>query len=96
MSYARFGWEGSDVYVFLNVHGYFECCGCWMEPPPETNPESGFGMSFTCKDTQGMIDHLRKHEEEGHTVPDYTFERLEAEREENDQWIKGEGGEADE
>jgi hypothetical protein len=26
MSYARFGWEDSDVYVYEHVGGYIECC----------------------------------------------------------------------
>jgi len=28
MSYARFGWDGSDVYVFMHVSGHLECCAC--------------------------------------------------------------------
>lgn len=32
MSYARFG-EGSNIYVYENVGGYFECCACSLAQP---------------------------------------------------------------
>ena len=32
MSYARFG-EGSDIYVYEHVGGYFECCACSLSKP---------------------------------------------------------------
>lgn len=38
MSYARFGADGSDVYVFLSVGnaehpgGWLECCSCRLQP----------------------------------------------------------------
>ena len=76
MSFARFGWEDSDVYIFLNVAGHFECCYC--------------GISDQCKyySTDEMITHLREHLAAGQTVPEDTFTRLEAERVENDEFVK--------
>lgn len=81
MSYARFGSQGSDVYVYAGSRG-FVCCWCWLNKPPKTNPESVFGADTLCDTEQEMIDHLRKHREAGHTVPNRAIERLESEREE--------------
>jgi hypothetical protein len=73
MSYCRF--SDGDVYVFLDIHGYFSCCGCFLDkdrPYPTT---------------EDIIIHLREHEAAGHYVPEFTFQSLEADREENDKWI---------
>lgn len=83
MSYARFG-SDSDVYVFLNVSGYFECCGC--ELLTDT-------MSATFKTTDEMVTHLREHIAAEHAVPDFTIPALETERKENDSWIENYDGE---
>jgi hypothetical protein len=79
VSYARFGWDNSDVYVFLSVGGHLECCGCVLAEY-RTSPR------FTT--TAEMIQHLDKHRETGHTVPDDCYERLLAEAEANDEWIR--------
>lgn len=63
MSYCRFAWDNSDVYVYEGSYG-FECCGCKMLP------------SFTCDTELEMIEHLIKHLEIGHTVPQYAFTGL--------------------
>lgn len=94
MSYARFGWDGSDVYVYMDVNGYLNCCMCllqdveWVEDetipifehrlePIEPIIETRF---YT---TQGMIDHLAKHREAGHTVPEGIEDELRADDKEN-------------
>lgn len=72
MSYARFGWDDSDVYVFAtNYEGAdgWECCGCGM-----------YEESFYTHLISVMIDHLKQHRERGHTVPQYAVDRLIAER----------------
>jgi len=66
MSYARFGCDGSDVYVFTSTAG-LECCGCALEdatavPVFESNV--------------AMIAHLERHVAAGHVVPDNCLERL--------------------
>ena len=71
MSLARFGADGSDVYVFemaCREDSVFECCGCllWKEGDDSTSALTA----------QEMIDHLKKHVEAGHIVPDYTLEEL--------------------
>src|SRR3990167_2126089 len=64
MSYCRFAWDGSDVYVYGGEHG-IECCGCGLE-------EHG-----TRTDTpEEMIMHLAEHKKAGHFVPLYAIERL--------------------
>ena len=76
MSYARFGWEGSDVYVYLDVGGYLACCGCCLSD------------YWRHDDTASMIAHLREHQAAGHHVPEETIAELEADRVANDAWIR--------
>lgn len=64
MSYCRFAWEGSDVYVFEGQSG-LECCGCKLS-------ERGFGTS----EPEEMIKHLALHRRAGHYVPDGAILRL--------------------
>lgn len=61
MSYARFGWDGSDVYVYESDRGW-ECCGC-------ISHEQTFG-SFTTTDLDAFFAHLDEHRRAGHHVPD--------------------------
>ena len=82
MSYARFGWGGSNVYVFLDVGGYLRCCACWLTQFTDPDPR------FTT--TAAMVDHLREHVVAGHMVPDETIADLLADAEENDAWIADE------
>lgn len=83
MSYARFGWDGSDVYVFLDVGGFLSCCGCGLSR-----------KSFKANSTDEMIAHLREHIAAGDCVPADVIPGLEAVRAENDSFIK-QGGEPD-
>jgi hypothetical protein len=57
MSYARFS-ASSDVYVFMSVGGWLECCGCLLED------------EWVFTDTASMIEHLAEHRAAGHSVPD--------------------------
>lgn len=75
MSYARWS-PGSDVYVFTNVGGFIECCGCSLSE-----------HSFQAFSTDEMLAHLEEHKAVGHDVPSYCIEGLEADREENDSFI---------
>lgn len=77
MAYARFGGD-SDVYVFFNNAGYYECCGCRL---------GGWPML----DTPGeMLAHLSEHQRAGHKVPAEAIEALKAEQVE----LEREGGDA--
>lgn len=56
MSYARFS-ATSDVYVFFNNGGYFECCGCRLKKPDL--------MTMVAEE---MAVHLVEHRRAGHKV----------------------------
>lgn len=69
MSYARFGWWESDVYIFattIDGREVIECCGCHVND----------GASITCDGPQEMLDHVRGHREFGDHVPSDVDERL--------------------
>lgn len=86
MSYARFGADGSDVYVFFSVDHMLECCGCrlqkWMwvdgdELTPGSRLEPvGEIVPDTFGSTAEMEAHLQRHIAEGHHVPDYVIPDL--------------------
>lgn len=56
LSYARFGWDGSDVYVYMGKDA-LACCGCFI------------GEQWNFYSTQTMVDHLEKHIAAGYNVP---------------------------
>ena len=64
MSYCRFAWNGSDVYVFDHVDGGIECCGC------------RFGDTTRFGTPEEAITHLGLHRRAGHFVPEYAITRL--------------------
>jgi len=99
MSYCRFI-EG-DVYVFLDVGGYLNCCGCilqereWIDD--ETRPIikgylKSIGEIIETKfyTTADMLKHLELHQEKEQYVPDSCIIGLREDQEENDKWISEE------
>lgn len=72
MSYCRFAWDNSDVYVYGGSNGIV-CCGCSLTPDrwPET------------EDPLEMVGHLLEHRRAGHTVPQYAIDEL---RDEAGRW----------
>lgn len=74
MSYSRF--IEADVYVFMSVGGWLECCGCWLAEEEE-------GMAFRAFTTDAMIKHLKRHEETGFHVPEGIYDELRADDEIN-------------
>ena len=72
MSYARWGLEQSDVYVYPSGGGDIVCCGCTFEPEGE-NEVPG---NFTARGPKEMLEHLLKHIERGDVVPESALERL--------------------
>lgn len=64
MSYARKGLDGSDVYVYP-TGGPIVCHEC---------PFSGDNHEELSP--AGMLDHMRRHREAGHTVPQAAIDRL--------------------
>lgn len=93
MSYARFGWDGSDVYVFRSKRA-LECCGCLLQQREYVDaPASLFGFhirelgehieqEFTT--TAGMLAHLEAHRAAGHVVPADCISELLADAAAND------------
>lgn len=85
MSYARFGWDGSDVYVFTSSQG-IECCACVLQKYRwQNNPGSILGgylkevppiIPKIFRSNAEMITHLGLHRAAGHTVPQHAFDRL--------------------
>ena len=62
MSYCRFGWEGSDVYVIAHCDGGFVCyCG---------------GEGSHTDTEEEMIVHLAAHRRKGDFVPQHAIEGL--------------------
>jgi hypothetical protein len=74
MSYARFGWGGSDIYVFMSVNGWLECCGC---------PLLEWPASYQALSTDDMVRHLDEHTRAGHKVPADVIPALRADDAEN-------------
>lgn len=73
MSWARFGADDSDVYLFPTTHpddGHVaECCGCQL-PEYKATHDSLWGHFHTA-DLAEFLAHLDKHRAAGHVVPDY-------------------------
>lgn len=62
MSYARWGHEGSDVYVIRTDNGYY--CHCSLQ------------TTTVCGTPEEMIVHLAGHRRSGDTVPVSAILRL--------------------
>jgi hypothetical protein len=71
VSYARWGWEGSNVYVYMHPGG-LECCGC------------DFDGGCSAATTDAMVAHLRRHMAAGDCVPTSVIPDLLRDRDEND------------
>jgi hypothetical protein len=69
MSYARFGWDGSDVYVFEHSGGFIQCCMCIFSEGDEN-------WNTDLKTAREALAHLDAHVDAGHHVPARTFERM--------------------
>lgn len=87
MSYAKWGQENSDVYLFGgvahpppdDVH-VIVCCGCLLarEDPDDwlMSPSLDFGTK------EAVLAHLQEHLDAGHTVPGSAIERIQS-----DDWL---------
>jgi hypothetical protein len=70
MSYCRFGWDRSNVYVYASDEA-LHCCGCALKIPARDK----WG-DFNTRAFSEMIAHLEAHQAAGHNVPQYAFDRL--------------------
>lgn len=86
MAFARFGWDGSDVYLFGGVTGpdfddmsthIIICGGCLLTGGEGAGEPWGDSADFTSRDM--LLAHLQQHRTAGHTVPDSAIERIMAE-----------------
>lgn len=77
MSYARFGFEGSNVYVYSDGE-QLHCCMCRMEQMADDETD------FCTNSRTRMALHLSAHRAYGHTVPESAFERLRLEAQTQD------------
>lgn len=66
MSYARFGCDDSDVYVYADVRGGITCCGCGICD----------GSIVNLQTSGQMVEHLDAHRAKGHLVPNFTYEEI--------------------
>lgn len=83
MSYCRWGWGGSDVYIFgteWTGKRSIECCGCGLDDASEAG-------AFL--ETYGdLLRHISAHRAAGEHVPDYVDERIRAEiADPAEQWV---------
>ena len=74
MSYARMVEGVSDVYLFHDVYGGWDCCGCPLHVGP------GRAMLWTIG---AVLDHMQEHLDNGDLVPGYALERIRAEIDEH-------------
>ena len=70
MSYCRFGYGGSEVYVFENTPDRFVCCECSLTT---LTPQD---INTIVTGRQAMLKHLLVHRKAGHNVPDEALDRL--------------------
>jgi len=78
MSYARFGWHGSDVYIYLDSAGYLCCCAC--------SARSDMG-SYKAYSTSEMMRHIDYHQSLGDHVPKDAIDQLVRDNEQNMRYI---------
>jgi hypothetical protein len=74
MSYARWGVDGSEVYVFAYggpdvPETYWTCLHCRLTPGPVI-------VSHTTDTAREMFNHLVAHRLAGHVVPQRAFDCL--------------------
>lgn len=66
MSLARWGVDGSDIYLYDSFDGGYECCSCSLH----------HGVTCHLKDNKEAMRHVRRHVSRGDIVPLYTFAAL--------------------
>lgn len=60
----------SDLYLFWNTDGFFECCACPLD-------RDGRSVLLPEDDTAACIAHVREHIAAGHAVPEHVIPYLE-------------------
>lgn len=85
MSIVRWGYKGSELYIYDVSDTEHVCCGCCFNDPEEYDHGGYLGQvwirgSFVCKTYDEMIEHVERHIEADHSVPDYVINELERRR----------------
>lgn len=89
MSYARWGRDGSDVYVYQHIKGPMVCCGCLLAREPDAPTP---WPDFHATTVADMLEHLAQHRDAGHRVPRFVDDRLKEERAEIEAFIREAAG----
>jgi len=63
MALARWGQDGSDIYLYDVQDGGFECCCCGLQ----------HGETLHLTDNKEAMAHVQRHVAAGHVVPLYTY-----------------------
>jgi hypothetical protein len=63
------GWDGSDLYMFEATGGWIECSACRFDEP----------WIVQLWSVDEALDHVAKHRDAGHTVPDGLEDDIRAE-----------------
>lgn len=82
MAYSRWGWDGSDLYIYMDTGGYLNCTACPLMPLAE-NAKIKMNQSFHAYSTMDMIDHLGEHMDAGHNFPDSVIPDILSDDEDN-------------
>lgn len=90
MSYAKFGWDKSDVYLIGSmtrpppdgIH-VIECCMCMLDPEPGPLGDLFDRASYGFATKEALFAHLEEHRKAGHTVPQSTVDQIA-----EDDWIQ--------
>jgi hypothetical protein len=70
MSYVRMGTEGSDVYVYASYDA-IHCEWCQLTSPCN---------SWQTESMSAMLEHLQKHRDVGHCVPQFAIDTITSDR----------------
>lgn len=85
MSYARWGLEGSDVYVYASerydpdvrrVVQQWVCCGCLLEEDAAPTPSHALPNDHVVTSLGALHNHLIAHRDAGHVVPQSALDRI--------------------
>lgn len=63
----------SSVYVYQDYRGFIACCGCLFA---DDDDHASYQREAEHWNTQSIVDHLKKHRDAGHDVPDGIEESL--------------------